>query len=229
MSSPAARARVRLGAIALDFDGVVVESVGIKDEAFRLLLPEYPDATNTIMSYHLAHNAVDRYAKFRHIAERILGIPFTTALELEWTARFDRLTHERVVRCPFVPGAPDLIEQFKGRVPLYLVSATPERELHAILEERALKGSFAGIFSSSVKKTDALRRIIASEGIPTAAMVFIGDSPEDEQTARACGVTFVARTGRYDFHGVPGGRDMHEVIRLVEALMLEVEDQRDFA
>lgn len=224
MSGPALRPVVRPRALALDFDGVVVESVGIKDEAFRLLLPEYPEATAAIMSYHLAHNAVDRYAKFRHIAEYILDVPFTAELEREWAARFDRLTHERIVRCPYVDGALDLMARFKGRIPLYLVSATPERALHAILEERGLTASFAGIFSSSVKKTDALRRIIAAEAIDPAELVFIGDSPEDEQAARGCGATFLARSGRYGFPGVPGGRDLHEVLLLLEPLLRESED-----
>lgn len=213
-----------VAAIALDFDGVVVESVGIKDEAFRSLLPEYRGATDAIMSYHLAHNAVDRYAKFRHIAEKILGIAFTPELEREWAARFRRETHDRIVKCPYVPGALEFIAAFKGRIPLYLASATPERELHAVLVERQLAGSFTGVFSSSVKKTDALRRIVETERIGPASLVFVGDSPEDEQAARSCEVTFLGRTGRYKFAGVPGGRDMHEVMRALEAMMDDGEE-----
>ena len=211
--------RLEVAAIALDFDGVVVESVGIKDEAFRGLLPEHPEATEAVMAYHLAHNAVDRYAKFRHIAERILGVPFTPELEQEWAARFERATHDRIVQCPWVPGAPEFIAAFKGRFPLYLASATPERELHAVLAERGIADAFTGVFSSSVRKTDALRRIIETERIDPASVVFVGDSPEDEAAARACDVTFLARTGRYAFAGVPGGADMHAVRDALEEMM----------
>ena len=63
--------------IILDFDGVIVESVGIKDQAFEMLFADYPQQLNDILSYHLSHNATIRFEKFRYITENILCQPYT--------------------------------------------------------------------------------------------------------------------------------------------------------
>lgn len=54
--------------IILDFDGVVVESVDIKTEAFRELFQEYENVDD-IVQYHLQNNAISRFIKFKYIYE----------------------------------------------------------------------------------------------------------------------------------------------------------------
>ena len=63
--------------ILLDFDGVIIESVGIKDEAFEKLYQNYPKHLTQIMEYHLSHNATIRFIKFRYIVENILNEPYS--------------------------------------------------------------------------------------------------------------------------------------------------------
>ena len=46
---------MELKTIILDFDGTLVESVGIKDAAFEALFSEYPEHLECIMAYHLSH------------------------------------------------------------------------------------------------------------------------------------------------------------------------------
>ena len=70
----------------LDFDGVVVESVGIKDQAFRQLYQDFPQHLDRIMEYHLSHNATIRFEKFRYIAENILRCQFTAEMEAKLKA-----------------------------------------------------------------------------------------------------------------------------------------------
>ena len=57
-------------AIVLDFDGVIVESLGIKTQAFRDLFSDYPQHLGDIMSYHLSHTSILRYIKFEYIKTR---------------------------------------------------------------------------------------------------------------------------------------------------------------
>ncbi len=71
-------------AIILDFDGTIVESVGIKDQAFEALFDQYPEHFDEIMQYHLAHNATIRFDKFKFIAENILHINYTDQLSERW-------------------------------------------------------------------------------------------------------------------------------------------------
>jgi len=122
--------------IILDFDGTLVESVDVKTEAFREVFGPYRAALDRIMAYHLAHNGIPRDVKFQHIYERILGIPYDAARREATARRFSELVFDRVVACPFVPGAAAFLERFAGRLPLYVVSASPESELRRVVVDK---------------------------------------------------------------------------------------------
>lgn len=216
-----------IAAVILDFDGVVIDSVDIKDRAFASLLPEHPTALAAIMAYHFAHNDVDRYAKFRHIAESILGIPYTTDLESEWRDRFERLTHSSLVTCPYVPGALEFLDRLGPVLPIYLASATPDRELAAILNERDLRGRFTGVYGSSTRKSEAFAEILRAEHIPPRRAVFVGDSPEDERVADTVGLRFIGRSGRYNFPRRPSASDMCGVLSLLEKMDPSLRERAD--
>ena len=96
--------------IILDFDGTIVESVGIKDQAFRELFRGYPECLDRIMDYHLAHNATIRYDKFQYITENILGQVYTEEAKQRLSGQFSDLVFERIVNCPYVNGARDFLE-----------------------------------------------------------------------------------------------------------------------
>ena len=100
---------MRFKVILLDFDGVIVESVGIKDQAMRALFQDVPEHLNQIMDYHLAHNATIRFEKFKYITERILQKPYPKEEEARLSKRFSELVFQKIVACPFVEGSLDFL------------------------------------------------------------------------------------------------------------------------
>ena len=76
--------------IILDFDGVIVESLDIKTQAFRDLFSNYPEHIDEIMNYQLEYNPFSRYIKFEHIVTNILNyshsmmmiLPFQNTIKL---------------------------------------------------------------------------------------------------------------------------------------------------
>jgi phosphoglycolate phosphatase-like HAD superfamily hydrolase len=179
--------------IILDFDGVIVESVGIKDRAFIELYQGHPDHIDAIMSYHLAHNATIRFIKFKYISENILKRTYRLEDERLLSNRFSDLIFKEIVACPFVPGALEFLKNFHGELPLYLVSISPQTELMRILEKRNLTRYFFEVFSSDWKKVDAIKHILHKENIQNTQAIFIGDTYEDYQAALATEVNFVGR------------------------------------
>ena len=188
-----------LKAIILDFDGTLVESVGIKDRAFRSLFEaDHPDRIDEIMAYHLAHNATLRFAKFRHVIERIVGRSFTEADNRRLSERFASLVFDAIVECPEVGGLGRFLDCFGGRVALYLVSMSPDEELGRILAARGLARRFKRVYGGSWQKADAIHDILAAEGITPEKAVFVGDAPEDRRAAEDTGVPFVGRDSGKD-------------------------------
>ena len=96
----------------LDFDGVILESAGIKTNAFRRLFSGYPAHVEAIVNYHVRSGGVSRYRKFRHIFENILKLSLSDAHMTELGHRFSTLIWEEMERAPFVPGAVAFLQRY---------------------------------------------------------------------------------------------------------------------
>ena len=179
--------------IILDFDGTIVESVGIKDEAFKTLFTKYPDKLDEITNYHLSHNATIRFEKFRHITKHILNQEYTEELERTLSRKFSDLVFQKIIECPYVHGAKDFLNCFWGRVPLYLASTSPADELDRILTARDIKKYFKNVYAIPWVKTDVIKDILNCEHIYPDEAVFVGDAFEDYRAARETGVHFIGR------------------------------------
>ncbi len=200
-------------ALILDFDGVIVESVAIKDWAFAELFKDYPDRLDEILRYHRSHNAVIRFEKFRHIVQEILGQPFDGKTQDRLSRRFSSLVVKKIIVCPLVAGAREFLDVYKNRVPLFLVTINPQTELGTILKKRRLDGYFKGIYAFPWKKPEAFRDILQKEKLRPAETVFIGDSPEDFVSANALGIPFIGRQSDKDLagKGFPVLKDFGEI------------------
>lgn len=186
-------------AIILDFDGVIVESNDVKTQAFRELFGRYPEHLDAMMAFHHANMSASRFMKFDHLLH-LLGRTGDQALRWELAEVFSRRTKELVATVPFVAGARELIERFKGRVPMYLASVTPEEDLREVLEARGLAQSFACAYGCPPwTKPGAVRDVLSRERCAPTDAVLIGDSPGDLAAATETGVAFVRRDSGIKF------------------------------
>lgn len=180
--------------VVLDFDGVIVESADLKEDAFVRLFPDHPDQHAAIREYHLRHAGISRHVKIPHIRESLLGQPPDQAEAGRLAERFREIVERQVLSAAFVPGAREFIEAAAGRYRLYVASGTPENELRRITERRGIARYFTDVFGSPEEKPSILRRILEAEKAPPSAVVMVGDGETDRDAAEAVGVRFVART-----------------------------------
>lgn len=204
---------MRFKVILFDFDGVLVESVGIKDQAFEALFKEFPEHLDEIMDYHLSNNATIRFVKFRYITENILGKRYDEETEKRLSEKFSSLVFKGIVNCPYVKGAKEILDSYWNKIPFYLASISPADELDEILETRKLKRYFKKIYAVPWVKIEAIRDIIERENVTPEKIVFVGDSYEDFKSAQSTGIFFIGRDSGKSFHGarVPIFKDMFEV------------------
>ena len=175
----------------MDFDGTLVESNNIKDRAFETIFCEWPEHTETMMSWHIAHNSTERGEKFRYFVEEVLELSEQKDLIENLIARFRELTKTAIVECPFVMGAEEFLEYFSNRIVVYLVSATPQLDLDHIIKARGLGGYFKDVYGAPVQKDETLKNIILLEKVSVDEILFIGDSSEDQQSAKNIGINFI--------------------------------------
>lgn len=208
--------------VVFDFDGCLVESEEIKDEAFAAIFSEYPEKRDAILRYQDANRHLIRYEKFRIIAEEIVGISYTDAVKEKLTQDFAEYTRREIVACAYVPGALALLTYLQSRgMPMYLSSATPETELAWIAQQRGIADKFTAIYGAPRNKAETLQLILATEVVTPERVIGIGDSLSDLKAARAVGAYFIGRNRSDDFaaEGVPSFDDLHGVLGHITMLM----------
>lgn len=180
-------------AVVFDLDGVILESAELKTAAFLELFGEYPQFRERILAYHLGHLGVSRYDKFEWIYGELLKEPLSGERKAELGREFSGLVLDKVLACPFVPGARELLERWKGSKLLFVASGTPQGELDVILEGRGIAGYFEGAWGSPTKKNEVVRRVLCEYGLARGEVLFVGDGSSDWEAAQATGVRFLAR------------------------------------
>lgn len=187
-------------AIFFDFDGVIVDSTTIKTEAFKELFKSYSDAViEQVVAYHQQHGGISRVEKIRHIHHHMLNSPLNAKELATWTARYAGLVVEQVVSCRWVTGAKAFLEKMHLRLPLFVISGTPEDELLEILRRREMVNYFKAVHGSPVRKPDHIRNLLSRYSLDPSRCLFVGDAMTDYLAARETGVPFIGIEGEKPF------------------------------
>ena len=182
-------------AIIFDFDGVLVESGDIKTQAFADLYQSYGKAVvDQVVRYHNLNGGLSRYQKFRHFQQHLLKMPpLTQDEERELDRRFSELVVEAVIASKPVPGANELVYKEATRIPLFIVSGTPEIELNTIVTRRGLEPYFTEVRGSPKSKQTLIAEILSTHGFTPTRVLMIGDALIDYQSAQTNNVAFLGR------------------------------------
>lgn len=212
-----------ISAIILDFDGVILESVSIKTEAFRTLFSFVPEHLEEIVQFHRDNGGMSRFDKFRYIYNKILKKDLTQKKFEELSENFATIVFKEVRKAPFVPGVQEFLNTYQAKIPLYVISATPEKELIQIIQQRGMFHYFKKVFGSPRKKSECIKEILNHTDISPNSVIFVGDAKNDLDAARSAGVRFIGRIKLGDenrFFGLIGVEavisDLYELSQFIE-------------
>lgn len=177
--------------IVLDFDGVVIDSVGAKTEAFAELFAEEKEHLPAILALHKKLGGVSRFKKFDLIYQDILMRPFAGGERDELGRRFTLLARAKMAACGLLPGSQRFLESYSRSMPLFIASGTPEEELQEIVAQRGLRDYFREVLGSPREKMTILMYIMRLYRIDPPQLLFVGDAWSDYEAARETEVRFL--------------------------------------
>lgn len=213
---------LRYDAIVFDFDGVLVESVDIKTRAFvELYRPHGESVARAVADYHLSHGGVSRYEKFRHFHHEFLGKDLPADEERGLASRFSVLVEDAVVKAPWVPGAREFLADFKGRLPMFVASATPTTELKRIVERRGMNDYFNGVWGAPATKREIITDVVRINKIPASRVLMVGDAVSDLQGAYQASVNFVGVVRRNQSNPFPSNVTIIADINCLKSHLIE--------
>lgn len=186
-------------AIAFDFDGVLVESVAVKTNAFaQLFSEEDPEAVQKIIDFHLRHCGTSRFEKIRAIYREILHRPLAEEKLQSLCEQFSSYVVDRVIGAPWVEGAVEFLAGHAGWYECFVISGTPQEELREIISRRGIATFFREVLGAPSSKETLLGDTLRRHSLAPSEAVFVGDAETDWLAAREAGIQFVWRQASAD-------------------------------
>jgi len=198
------RATPMITVIVFDFDGVIVRSSGfLKREAWQVVLASYgrramPHFAEAEAKYSEGRGG-DRYDVLRYIFEK-LSEPINKIPSLIETgaAAFNAHLQKRIAEVGVEPSDRRALEELSTRYPLYINSATPDKELNQTIMLLRLHTAFKGILGRPSSKLHNLRLVLSREYAAPTNMLFVGDGEHDYKAALEVGCHFVGYSNEWN-------------------------------
>jgi len=207
-------------AIIYDFDGVLVDSVEIKQLAFfKLFQAEGDRVAKLAYDYHLADNR-NRFEVVNYMAA-YLG-KYEDYIERK-LREFKDLVIGDIVSAREIPGSAEFIKATSDAgIMQFIVSGTPDKELLEIVEKRGWLDYFKETYGTPTKKPHHIKTILDKHDLSPSDVLFVGDMESDYVASHPLGLHFLGRSDDLSFpvDNVPvvkdfNGLDINQVLRLV--------------
>ena len=177
----------------LDYDGVIVDSMGPKAEAIADAFAPYSDDRAAIADGFHRHAGSGREAQFDRIYKDLTGealdAPTRARIVAAFLARIDAIND---TVAPF-PGVHDFIVDQAAKRLVAVVTGVPADEASRQLDRFGLAASIASVHGATreTPKHVHMERVLDARGLTPADALFAGDSQTDMQQAALAGIPFV--------------------------------------
>lgn len=181
--------------IFFDFDGVLVDSVDIKTEAFRkMYLPYGKEIADKVVKHHHEHGGVSRYEKFKIYHNDFLEEEINEAKVQELANLFSKLVLTGVIEAPEVAGAYEFLEKNQNTFQSWIITGTPTNEILKITKARNLTNLFVGIHGSPQTKKYWVDHLLTTHNLKAEETIFLGDATTDYEAAQHGNLHFALRS-----------------------------------
>jgi phosphoglycolate phosphatase-like HAD superfamily hydrolase len=194
------KADVKDDAIIFDYDGTLIDTVGVKIASYaRATIEEFgvdPALKSVITETQLKVGGAPKFVQLEETLRR-LNLTATPEQKQSWGRRYVRYNDENTPRCPEFPVVRQMLGTLQTRFDLFLTSGLPDDLLHADAARRGLDGYFTGIQGG-----DKPAFCLAMRQRGYRHLLLIGDGKYDEIAAREADIPFVFVQSNADLSAV---------------------------
>lgn len=181
--------------IIYDFDGVVLDTVQLKIDAFcKVYQCEAPDKIEAVRSFAEANGGLSRFEKFRYFERSVFGRNDDPTALGALCAAYAQFVEKGVAEAGYIPGAPECFAA-AGLVSQHIVSAAPEEDVLKALDQRCISHYFHTVSGAPKSKLAEFEKIISANEFDPLRVLAIGDSLAEYHAAVTLGIPFLAIVG----------------------------------
>jgi phosphoglycolate phosphatase-like HAD superfamily hydrolase len=181
----------RYNCILWDFDGVLMDSMAIREQGFQTVLSGYPpEEVMLLLEYHRKNGGLSRYVKFRYFFEVIRKETVLEPRILELAGVFSKVMMESLINpALLINDSLSFVRQYYQQIPMHIVSGSDGEELNEICRQMQISSYFKTIAGSPTMKKDLIADILGLYGYKS--VILIGDSLNDFEAAQSNNIDFV--------------------------------------
>ncbi|UII23875.1 HAD family hydrolase [Fulvivirga ligni] len=175
-----------------DFDGVILDSMSVRDQGFIEVLKEYPDnQVDKLLEFHRANGGLSRYVKFRYFFENILGESISES-EVNGLAQQFSVIMKSILSNPelLIKDSVQFIADNYSNYSMHIVSGSDGEELRYLCEQLKIDHYFLTIEGSPTAKIELVKNILETYMYEKNDCVLIGDSKNDYDAAKMNTIDF---------------------------------------
>jgi FMN phosphatase YigB (HAD superfamily) len=168
-----------------DFDGVIIDSLNVKENGFRSIFPGNDDKIN------IREGGKSRYEKIPYYYELVYGKKPSEEEVEKLLIKFSESICNKLMECSLIDGIIEFLEIHKKRkCPMYVVSNALPVELYDVMKRRSLINYFEDVFCTIGSKYDK-HDFIKLKTKKDLNAVFFGDEISDLEEANTVGIDFI--------------------------------------
>jgi len=179
-------------AIFWDFDGVIIDSMPIREKGFREVLSNYPKSeVDKLIDFHTKNAGLSRYVKFNYFFECIRIESNTENKEAELAKRFSDIMKEMLPDRELL--ILDVINYIKKspHINMHIVSGSDGEELKFLCKKLEIEFLFKSIEGSPTPKGSLVKNLMSNFKYNKEEVCLIGDSINDYEAAFENDIDFI--------------------------------------
>jgi len=179
--------------ILFDFDGVIIDSMDVRDYGFRAILNDHDKTlVDEFIEYHRYNAGLSRYVKIRYFYEEMLRQSISEEEVNKLASKFSKIMRERLTSPEvLIQDTVTFIKSIYKNIPSHIVSGSDEKELNFLCDSLRLSQYFVSIEGSPTPKNDLVKNIMKQYNYDPKETLLIGDSINDYDAAKINGLHFV--------------------------------------
>jgi phosphoglycolate phosphatase-like HAD superfamily hydrolase len=207
--------------ILWDFDGVIMDSMPVRDKGFEIVLQKYPqEQVSLLMDYHRKNGGLSRYHKFRYFFEEIRKESITEDEIQILAEEFSSVMLKNLLdESLLIQDSVRFIKENYTKYNMHVVSGSDGNELRYICETLGLSKYFISIHGSPTPKKELVEKLLADRKYRKGETCLIGDSYNDLEAAEVNEIIFI---------GYNNKKLLERTVRYITSFGLNIEKQIKF-
>jgi HAD superfamily hydrolase (TIGR01549 family) len=187
------KSKSNLKAILFDFDGVILDSMDVRDSGFRYIFRCFDDdKLEELILYHRKNGGLSRFKKINYFYKEILKKEISSELVNSYAEKYSTIMRKELVnKDKLIGDTIDFIKSSQDLFDFHIVSGSEHTELNYLCTALKIDKYFLSISGSPAPKEELITRTLERYMYKKNEAIVVGDSINDLVAAKRNGLTFI--------------------------------------